>query len=187
MQKRVINIGNLLLLTGILLISVPGYSQDRKLSRSERKELRKAEMEANYNVLRTLVGSRRFVLEADYLENKYGDKVPASPLINFIMVNAADGVLQTGSNSRMGYNGVGGITAEGTIGNFEFRNNDKSLSYNVSFNILTNLGAYDIHMTVYSDFRARATISGVTSGKLVYTGRLEPLSKSKVYKGQRTL
>jgi hypothetical protein len=187
MKKKVINIGNLFLLIGLLLISVPGYSQDKKLSRNERKDLRKAEMAANYNVLNTLVGSMRFVLEADYLENKYGDKVPVSPLINFIMVNASDGVLQTGSNFRIGYNGVGGITAEGTIGNFEFEKNDKSLSYNVSFNILTNLGAYDIHMTVYSDFRARASISGVTSDKLVYTGRLEPLTKSKVYKGQRTL
>ena len=182
-----LNIGNLFLLTALLLISAPGYSQDKKLSRQERKELRQAEMTANFNFLNDLVQSRRFVIEADYLENKYGDKVPVSPMINFIMVNSSDGVLQTGSNFRIGYNGVGGVTAEGTIGDFEFEKNFKNLSYTVKFDILTNLGAYDIIMTVYSDFRARATISGVTSSKLTYSGRFEPLSKSKVYKGQKTI
>jgi len=34
-------------------------------------------------------------------------------MINFIMLNASEGVLQTGSNFRVGYNGVGGVTAEG--------------------------------------------------------------------------
>ncbi len=184
------NIGNLFLLSVLLLISATAYSQDnrdRKLSREERKELRHAEMAANFNFINDLLASKRFVVEADYLENKYGNKVPVSPMINFIMMNASEGVLQTGSNFRVGYNGVGGVTAEGTIGDFEFSSNMKSLSYTVKFDILTNLGSYDIIMNVYSDFRVRATISGVTSSKLIYTGKLEPLAKSKVHKGMKTI
>lgn len=190
-MKRInINIGNLFLLTTLLLISAPCHSQgikDKKLNRQERKELREAEMAANFNLINDLVTSRHFVIEADYLENKYGDKVPVSPMINFILVNAAEGVLQTGSNFRIGYNGVGGITAEGTIGDYEVVRNPKNLSYNIKFDILTNLGSYDVTMTVFSDFRARASISGVTSAKLIYIGRFEPLSESKVYKGMKTI
>ncbi len=190
-MKRInINIGNLFLLAVLLLISATGYSQnygDRKLSRQERKELREAELAANFNFINDVLASRRFVVEADYLENKYGNKVPVSPTINFIMVNATEGVLQTGSNFRVGYNGVGGVTAEGSIGDFEFSSNMKNLSYTVKFDILTNLGSYDIIMNIYSDFRVRATISGVTSSKLIYTGKLEPLSQSKVHKGIKTI
>lgn len=102
------------------------------------------------------------------------------------MVNAETGVIQTGSNFRIGYNGVGGITAEGTIGKMEIQKNQKSMSYSVKFNILTTIGAYDIFMNVNSDFQARATITGTTSGRLIYSGRLEPLYGSRVYKGQRT-
>ncbi|HNR43272.1 MAG TPA: DUF4251 domain-containing protein [Bacteroidales bacterium] len=184
------NTGNLFLLTALLLISVTGYSQDfgnEKLSRKEKKQLREAELNANYNLLNDLVTSRSFVVEADFLENKYGEKVPVSSSINFIMVNADEGVLQTGSNFRIGYNGVGGVTAEGTIGDYQVVKNPKNLSYNVKFHIVTNLGSYDIFLTVFSDFRARATISGVTSAKLTYTGRFEDLSRSKVYKGMRTI
>lgn len=180
-------IGKLLLAATLLLISFSGYSQDRKLTRQEKKDMRNAVMNSNFIVLDTLLRMRNFVIEADYLENQYGEKVPVSPTINFIMVNGGEGVIQTGSNFRIGYNGVGGITAEGNIGKIEIEKNQKNLSYSVKFNILTNIGAYDIFLNVFSDFQARASISGSTSGKLIYTGRLEPLTRSKVYKGQRTL
>lgn len=181
-------IGKILLAAMLLLISFSGYSQnERKLTRQEKKDMRNAVMNSNFIALDTLLRMRNFVIEADYLENQYGDKVPVSPTINFIMVKGDEGVIQTGSNFRMGYNGVGGITAEGNIGKIEVERNQKNLSYSVKFNILTNIGAYDIFLNVFSDFQARASISGSTSGKLIYTGRLEPLTRSRVYKGQRTM
>ena len=187
MKTSVKNIRFLALIAGLILLTVSGYGQDqKKLSRQEKNEIRKAVMEANFHVIDTILMMRQFVIEADFLENQYGDKVPVSPTINFIMVNASEGVIQTGSNFRKGYNGVGGITAEGNVGKMEVTKTPKSLSYSVKFNILTNLGAYDIFMYVYSDFHTRAIISGTTAGKLIYTGRLEPLARSKVYKGQRT-
>lgn len=187
MKTTVKNIRYLALAAGLIILTISGYSQDQnKLSRQEKKEIRKAVMENNYHVIDTLLMMRQFVIEADFLENQYGDKVPVSPTINFIMVNASEGVIQTGSNFRIGYNGVGGITAEGNVGKMEVTKTPKSLSYSVKFNILTNLGAYDIFLNVFSDFHARAIISGTTAGKLIYTGRIEPLARSKVYKGQRT-
>ncbi len=173
----------------ICLVSLPlfGYSQDAKLTRKERKEVRKAQMTENFYILDSLLNSRRFVLEAFYLKNKYGDMISVSSMVNFIRVNGSTGVLQTGSYQTIGSNGVGGATAEGTIGLYEITRNTKSLTYNLRFNLLTNIGNYDVHMTVTSDNRASATISGSTSGKLTWDGHLRSLDNSRVFKGQNTI
>jgi len=61
----------------LLMISATAYSQDyrdRKLSREERKELRKAEQAANFNFINDLLSSQRFVVEADFLETNMGTR-----------------------------------------------------------------------------------------------------------------
>jgi hypothetical protein len=175
------------LLSSLLLISLNGSSQDTKLSRKEKKEVEKAQLAANFYVLDSLLNVRSFVLEADYLQNQYGDMVNVTSMLNFIKVNGSKGVLQTGSNMRMGSNGVGGVTAEGNIGTWEISKNTKSMSYSLRFNIVTNLGNFDIFMTVYSDTRASATISGYTSDKLTWNGHLKTINNSRVFKGQNTI
>jgi hypothetical protein len=181
------HVGKYLILICLLSLSLPGNSQDTKLSRKERKEVRKAQMTENFYILDSLLNSRRFVLEASYLKNKYGDMVSVSSMVNFIRVNGSKGVLQTGSYQSIGSNGVGGVTAEGTIGLWEIKRNVKSLTYNLRFNLLTNIGNWDVLLTVTSDNRASATISGTTSGKLTWDGHLKALDNSRVFKGQNTI
>jgi hypothetical protein len=178
---------SLFLVLGFLGISINGFSQNQKLSRQERKEARNAQSAANYYVLDTLLNSKTFVLEADFLQNKYGDRIPVSSNINFIKVNNTDGVLQTGSNFGVGYNGVGGVTAEGSIGSWEITKNPKRLYYSVHFTMLTNIGTYDIFMTVNSANQAEATITGLGPGKLTWEGHLEMNYNSRVFKGQESL
>lgn len=48
---------------------------------------------------------------------------------------------------------------------------------------MTNIGTYDIFMTITADYRATATISGQRHGKLTWEGHLVPISDSRVYKG----
>jgi hypothetical protein len=178
---------SLFLVLGFLGISINGFSQNQKLSRQERKEARNAQSVANYYVLDTLLNSKTFVLEADFLQNKYGDRIPVSSNLNFIKVNNTDGILQTGSNYGIGNNGVGGVTAEGSIGSWEITKNPKKLYYLIRFNVLTSIGNYDIFMTVNSANQAEATISGLGPGKLTWEGHLEMNYNSKVFKGQETL
>jgi hypothetical protein len=180
-------IGKYLLLFCLLSFSINGNSQDTKLTRQERKEVRKAQMTENFYILDSLLNSRRFVLEADYLKNQYGDMVAVTSMLNFIKVNGSKGVLQTGSNLRIGSNGVGGATAEGTIGLWEIKRNVKNLTYTLRFNLLTNIGNYDVLLTVSSDNRASATISGSTPGKLTWDGHLKTIDNSRVFKGQNTI
>lgn len=177
----------LFLILGLVSVSLNSYSQERKLSRQEKKEVRKAQMTANYYILDSLLNARTFVLEADFLQNRYGDRIIVTPNLNFIKLDKSTGVLQTGTNTSIGFNGVGGVTAEGSIGRWKIYKDEKRLSYRLQFSLLTNLGTYDVSMVVGADARARATITGLGPGKLTWEGFLVTIENSRVYKGRNTI
>jgi hypothetical protein len=172
---------------GLFCVSLNSNSQENKLSRQELKEVRKARLEANFRALDSLLNAKSFVLEADYLQNRYGERIIVTPTLNFIKINETNGILQTGSNFNFGYNGVGGVTAEGTIGKWEIYKDPKKMTFTLQFNLLTNIGHYDVIMTVMADASARATITGLGPGKLTWDGHLETIGNSRVFKGQNTI
>jgi hypothetical protein len=187
MKTLILKQGGFLMMIGLFLISLNGSSQDNKLSKEEQREARKAERLLNFQALDTLIENKSFVLEADYLENQYGNRIPVLSNLNFIMLDSLKAVLQTGSNFRTGTNGVGGATAEGRIDGLKIVKNQKNLSYFLRFSVSTEIGMYDVSMTIFSDNRATATITGLTRGKLVYDGRIQALYNSSVYKGRNTI
>src|SRR5664279_1523350 len=133
-----------------LLVTFKSYSQDDKLTRQEKKAAQKEQEYANFQVLDSMITNKSFVLEANFLENGYGGRRPVMSNINFIMVDSLKAVLQTGNDNRMGYNGVGGITAEGSISNMKVTKNEKSLSFFLRFTVSTQIGFYDVAMNIYS-------------------------------------
>jgi len=187
METKRFKLVSLFWILGIFLISFNGYSQERKLTRQEMKEVRKAQLEANYWILDSLLNSKSFVLVADYLQNRYGDRVIVSPTLNFIKINKESGILQTGSNWSMGYNGVGGVTAEGSIGKWTVFKDQKRMTYNLQFSLLTNLGHYAVAMTVSANGSARATINGLGRDRLTWEGHLETIGNSRVFKGHNSI
>jgi len=186
-MKRQINIMGFLLSIGLFCISQPGFSQDKKLDRQERKEARKAEIAANFDTLNAMLESRNFVLKANNLESKYGDVVQVSSNTNFILVHSSSGILQTAFNSMNGNNGLGGVTAEGEVGSWELFKNQKNMTFTVKFSLVTNIGIYDVLMTVNSDKKAHAEVSGLTPGRLIYNGYLASVSDSGIFKGRDSL
>ena len=106
MKKFGFNISNLILVLGLCFISSYGYSQDINISKQDYKEAKKAESYTNFQMLDTLLMNKEFVLEADFLEDQYGNRVNVTPVLNFIRVDSAKAVIQTGSNIYLGYNGV---------------------------------------------------------------------------------
>jgi hypothetical protein len=184
MKKIAYKMGRLFLTVGLCLISFNSNAQDIKLTRQEQKEARRSVMVANYQVLDSLLASKNFVLKADFLEDKYGERIVVVPVLNFIRVDSLNAVLQTGFGTSLGYNGVGGVTAEGRINNWEIVRNNKNLSFYLQFNILTSIGYYDVSMMISADNFVQATITGLTRGMLIYDGHLETNINSGVYKGQ---
>lgn len=162
-------------------------AQEEKPSKKEQKKMeKKAEAERKYVQTENLLDSMNFVLEAYYLGNQRGSRIIVPSTLNFIKVDSSEVVLQVGRNSGVGYNGVGGTTAEGTISKYEVTKNKKKGTFDLTMNVLTNIGSYDIFMIISSDGRATATISGIYPGKLTYEGDLVSIAESRVYKG-RTL
>jgi hypothetical protein len=187
MKTMEIKIASLFLIMGLFGIAADSNAQNTKLTRQELKEARKTELTTNFYILDSLLNTRTFVLEADYLADRYGERVPVLSNLNFIKVNETTGVLQTGSNFNQGYNGVGGVTAEGAIGSWKVYKNEKKLSYTVHFSLLTNIGHYDILLNVSANTRASATITGLTPGSLTWDGHLVTIDNSRVFKGQNTI
>ncbi len=185
MKKLALNRLGMILTIGLCMIANNSYSSGSKATRKDKKEARRAELLANFQVLDTLLQNKTFVIVADYLENGYGDRIVVPNMLNFIKVDGPNAVLQTGSNYGPGYNGVGGSTAEGTIDRWSVTKNLKSLSYTVRFSLATNIGIYDVFLDLGADTYARATITGLTRGRLIYDGHLETIGNSAIFKGQQ--
>jgi hypothetical protein len=187
MKTSILKLEGLLLTVGLLLISFNSNSQDNKLSRQEQKAAKRDAQYYSFQVIDSMLQSKSFVLEADYLENQYGYRSPVLSNINFIMVDSLRAVLQTGSSSNMGNNGLGGATAEGNISGLKIVKDIKNLSFFLRFTVVSNIGIYDVTMNISSNRFARATITGLTRGKLIYDGRIENLYNSGVYKGRNSI
>ena len=179
----------------IIGYSVPVFSQSGKASKEDRKEQKLYEKEKKKEenekeralmaeITKTMVDYQRFVLEADQLSDKYGQRVQVSPNINFIMIDSLEGTIQLGSAFNVGYNGVGGTTVDGRITKYVVNKTGKRKdSYSIQLIFMSALGTYDISLMVGSEGNASATIRGNWSGQLSYHGQLVPLGKSRVYKG----
>ncbi len=187
MKTLRITILNLILITALSGITLNANSQDVRLSRQEKKSIRQAQLARNFVILDSLLNSRSFVLEADYLQDGYGYRAYVLSSLNFISVNDSKGVLQTGSYTGRGYNGVGGVTANGNIGKWKIHKDMKKLTYSLEFSLLTNIGHYDIFLTVTSSNHATATITGLGPGRLTWEGHLTTKDNARIFKGQDTV
>jgi len=173
-----------------VLLTLPAFTQE--LSKKEQKQLEKElkneqkaeEAAQKAEIVNVMVHSRRFVLEALTLTDKRGNSVNVSSNLNFIASDSISGVIQVGSNSYIGSNGVGGVTVSGSISEYKYSIHEKSGSYNVSYYLRTPVGSYDVRLTIYPDGRADADVSSTIWGdRLRYSGFVVPPAMSRVYKG----
>lgn len=163
-------------------------AQESTTSRQALKQQRKAHRDSvenmEYQLTKNMVDSMSFVLEANYLANQVGYRVPVTSSLNFIMVDSSHVVLQTGRNAGMGSNGVGGVTADGSISHWTVRKDAKNKSFYITMDVMSNIGIYSVFMNVYSSGRATARLSGLWPGQLVWEGNLVPINATRTYKGR---
>jgi hypothetical protein len=159
-------------------------SEQKQWEKENRKLEREQEKENMIALTRFMIESHRFVLEADFLSDKYGSRVPVSPTINFIKIDSTDCTLQLGSAFTVGYNGVGGTTLDGRVIRYEYnKTGKKKTNYQIRMTIMTAVATYDVFLNSTQDGYADANIRGNWSGQLNYHGKLVPLNMSKVFKG----
>ena len=149
-----------------------------------KKEKRNAELEKDYQLTKSMLENKDFVLEADYLQDRYGNRVLVNSTINFVSVDSTEAIIQIGSNFRLGPNGVGGVTAKGRIDKWELTNDQKHKAFILRMNVMTIIGIYDLFINISASGRGSATLSGMTAGRLTFDGHLVPWEESSVFVGQ---
>jgi len=166
------------------------FSQQKgsKLTRKERKEIRKQEQikleKSMSEALASCIDSRQWVLEASLLSNRKGNTINVNNTLNFIALDGDKAFIQLGSNSSLGPNGVGGISLEARVSKYELTKDEKNGTYFIHIYLMSAVGTFDIQLDSNASGQiASATIQGNTASRLRYTGELVPLKLSVVYKG----
>jgi uncharacterized protein YdeI (BOF family) len=183
-----------LFLIGMSLVVLNAFAQEensvdskttKKLTKQQKNEQRKIEAEETAKMVDWMVQNKKFVLEANTISNQTGERYQVSSRINFIAIDSNKITIQLASMSGIGgYNGMGGITTDGTISLFRITKlGKKSNGYTIQVICMTAIGSYDIFFSVSPNSNADATIGGNWGGKLNYHGFLIPLEKSKIFKG----
>jgi len=161
-------------------------AQSKKEAKKSRKEAEKVMLTANFYAQDTIINLREFVLEANYLQGRRGELISVSSNINFVKVLGEKGTLQTGANTAYGFNGLGGVTTEGTISNYKVSKNAKSLTHRVSFDMISSIGVFNIDMNIMANNTASATITSTSSMRVTWKGELVALFNTNIFKGQDT-
>jgi hypothetical protein len=185
-MKKIAFITIIILLGGMVHAQDTGTlspREQRKLLKEEKKRIEKEEAARYAKLVEQMVTEPAFVLEADMLHDRYGQSVQVQSTINFLKVDSTHGVVQVGSPRYLGQNGVGGVTLEGPVSRYEVEKNEKRGTYYISYGLRGTLGNYDVTISVSSNGRADARVSGNFSGSLRYSGRLVHPANSHVYKG----
>lgn len=136
-----------------------------------------------YQSFKDMIENRDFVLEADYLRDRHGNRFFVSNTINFVAIDSTTAIIQVGSNSRIGPNGVGGVTAKGKITSWKLTEDLKNESFNLYATVMTSIGIYDLQFSINTSGYSTALLTGLTMGELTFEGSVEPYSDSSVYEG----
>lgn len=157
----------------------------KQIAKEEKRSRRYAEEEQKRELTALMLEHHRFVLEADFVGDRTGSRIPVNSNINFIAIDSTHGTLQLATPYGLGYNGLGGITLEGRISKYNLKEiqGKKSKSYSLMILIMTSLGTYDITFQISETGNTDATVRGNSMGQLKYSGKLIPIDKSRVYKG----
>ena len=112
--------------------------EQRALAKEKRNAEQEEEAKRQQEITSLMLEYQRFVLEANYVSDKTGSRVPVNSTINFIIVDSTQATLQLGSPWGMGINGVGGVTVDGNVTRYELnkKENRKGVSYNVTIYII---------------------------------------------------
>lgn len=170
----------------ICLISSASIAQEQKkqkLTRQERKELKAQRQAEQIKLITATIESKKFVLEADQIKDRRGKLYPVNSNINFVAVDSNRAAFQLGSAHTIGINGVGGVTIDGQISRFTIDKREKSGSYFITITISATGGFYDVSLNVSSTGNASAQVMTLRGQRIEYSGKIVPLSLSRVHKG----
>lgn len=174
----------------LVLIAMAGHAQtqepEKELTRAQKKEMQAKLDSLLFREAEQAIDEKQFTLEADRVVFKYGQTAYVTSNTNFVSVNGDEAVVQVAFNIPVsGPNGIGGVTVEGKVTNYEVKR-DKKNNIRVLMNVMgTGISArVDISLP-YGGNNASVDITpNFHSNRLSLSGTLLPMEKSNVYKGR---
>ena len=135
------------------------------------------------------INKHEFVLEADYIIPRTGASIYVSSNTNFISIQGNQATIQLAlSNQYSGFNGIGGITLDGTISNEKISVDKKgNLNYTVNVQGAALSAMVTFNMPAGTN-RCTATVTPNFSGNIVtFSGYVYPSDMSNVYTANPSL
>lgn len=175
-------------LVGLMFVAGLSFAQESKADKKAAKVAKKAAEEeqniANTARLLALFETKAFVLEANTLYDKTKKSYVLSSNFNFIGFDGKNSTIQLSFIGLVGWNGVGGVTADGKIIKMETKVKEGKPGFTCSASI-QNKGGNFITMLfrVNADGSARVTMNGNFGEQLSFYGSIVPLAETNVYKG----
>lgn len=159
--------------------------EEKKLSKKERKELKKQQQIEKKQAIMALLDSKSWVIEAHTVFDRYNQSYQLNPSINFVGIKDDEGALQLGFNGLIGWNGVGGITIDGSVTKYEVKEGKGNSSPTVNLRFQgRGIGSATINLTVNTSGQATARVNGDFGDRITFSGMIKSLEESIVYKGQ---
>lgn len=165
---------------------IQGQNTERELSREEKKALQERLDSLLAVEAVQAVNDRAFTLEADQVVFKYGNMAYVNSNTNFVSVNGNDAVVQVAFNIPVsGPNGIGGVTVDGTVSDYEMKT-DKKGNISISMNVMgTGISARVFISLPKGTNKATVEINpNFNSNRMTLNGVIVPVQKSSVYKGR---
>jgi hypothetical protein len=185
-MKKIVFVLTALLITITLTAQeqTPKSKAERKAERKERKE--QIEKELTINTEKAIM-MNQYVLKATQLRNKYGQMIMVNPTINFVAVKGKDVYVQFGTESGIGYNGVGGITFRGELTDSKLTRDQKHGGYSIQITTTGVTGTLTIFVqSNITGENADARVQSNWGGQLTFVGEIEPIKGRSFFKGQES-
>lgn len=182
----------------VFLSTGMGYSRNTNISRKEKRRLehlrkkkdRKKDLALSELYYANLLKKKYFVFTADFAVNDEGVSFITDPQINFVSVIGDSITFQFGRDGRIGWNGVGGITAHGTVKDYKFNAGNKNNSgMTVTASAMMNVPSMPPNFTLYvsDDGTAQLVLQTGNGEMLTLSGRIFAPGNAGIYEGQSLL
>lgn len=160
-------------------------TQDKKLSKKERK-LMEARIDSAFNAEAIqAINDTAFTIEADQVMFKRGYTAHVTASTNFVAVRGDNAIVQVAFNVPVsGFNGLGGITVEGSISRYEV-NKDKKGNVFVRMGVMGKGISAQLFISLWKGAN-KATVNimpNFNSNKLTLSGMMWKPERSNVFKG----
>ena len=157
--------------------------EEKKAAKKAKKEAKVQADKENTAVLMEIVESKKFVLEASTLFDRTGASYILNSSLNFVGFDGVNSTIQLSLSQLAGWNGVGGVTIDGTITKMEILPNKEGLGFTINAAVRNKVGGMvTMIFKVNSSGNARVDMNGSFGDRLTFQGVLVSLDNTRVYK-----